>query len=152
MLNRILEIILGTLFVGILLVTAVVVSADKKAEQESKKLENLSQGKENAVDAFTDLGQLRIQTKNTGNDENCVVVVVPWFSYPQGDTALYEELCKKERELSSIIVKHISSFTADELRNNGEMKLKEQIMELVNSQLVLGQIRGVYFNEYLFLD
>ena len=40
----------------------------------------------------------------------------------------------------------------DELKAHGETNVKEDLLDSINSQLVMGKIRAVYFNDYVFID
>jgi flagellar FliL protein len=51
----------------------------------------------------------------------------------------------------SIIADFFSNYTEKELRSMGEIQIKEQLCELLNKQFVLGQIKSIYFNDYLFI-
>ena len=42
-------------------------------------------------------------------------------------------------------------MTEDELRLHGENKIKDDLKAAVNSNLVLGKITAVYFDEYIFI-
>ena len=42
--------------------------------------------------------------------------------------------------------------TMDELKAHGETNVKEDLLDSINSQLVMGKIRAVYFNDYVFID
>lgn len=112
---------------------------------EKVQAENKSKGN---VSAYAELGELRAGTRN----HETVIVIEPWFPYPSEDTAFYEELSQKTREMKSIILTYFSAHSKDELMKKGENKVKEDILEEINNQLVLGKLKTVYFNEYLFLN
>ena len=115
--------------------------------------EAIRKGKEDAVDAFTDISQIRIQTRVESEDEEpAVIVVSPWFSYPAGDQQLFEELSQKERQMRGIFSGYFSSRTSKDLMDKGEVKIKEELLDEINAQLVMGKIRAVYFNDYIFIN
>ena len=125
----------------------------RQADPEPKKVINMSRKNGSKVDAFTDLGQIRAITKPASDESNgTLLIVTPWFSYPAGDSVLLEELYQKERQEKSIIMEYISSYTAEELKAKGEKAVKEELLGLINAQLVLGKIRAVYFNDYIFFE
>ena len=125
----------------------------RKSDPTPNQVVNLSAGKENSVDAYTDLGQIRARTKLESEDSSpALVVVSPWFSYPSGEKALYEELSQKQRMITALIGGYFSGFTMDELKAHGETNVKEDLLDSINSQLVMGKIRAVYFNDYVFID
>ncbi|MBP3367756.1 MAG: flagellar basal body-associated FliL family protein [Treponema sp.] len=125
----------------------------RKSDPSPQKIVNMSAGKENSVDAFTDLGQIRISSKRISeNQEPAIIVVSPWFSYPAGDKTLFEELSQKERQIRAQFTQYFSSMTLDEIRAKGESEVKEDLLRRINAELVMGKVRAVYFNEYIFID
>lgn len=161
MLNRILAATSALLAAVLITVTAVRfrTSADKigldyrKADPPpAKVVARSTRQKSGAVDSFTELGRLRALTKpNPDTGDATVVIVSPWFSYPAGDTVLFEEMSQKDRQLKSLVLEYFSSMTEDELRLHGENKIKDDLKAAVNSNLVLGKITAVYFDEYIFI-
>lgn len=98
---------------------------------------------------FTDLGTLRCSTK----DEIPISIVVsPYFAYPSKDSPYYEELKSKNRKIQLLISSYFASFTMDELKTQGEDKIKSELVKLCNQELILGQIDQLYFSEYIFLE
>ena len=90
----------------------------------------MNTGKEKSMNAFTDIGQLRIFTKQISEkDEQVVIVVSPWFSYPAEDKALFEELSLKERQIKSIFTNYFSALTFSEIRAKGENLIKEELLQ-----------------------
>ena len=160
-LNRILAITAGTISAAIAIapITAFAASGGnlgknyRRADPDPMKMTNRSKGKEDAVDAFTDISQIRIQTRVESEDEEpAVIVVSPWFSYPAGDQQLFEELSQKERQMRGIFSGYFSSRTSKDLMDKGEVKIKEELLDEINAQLVMGKIRAVYFNDYIFIN
>lgn len=124
----------------------------RASDPEPQKVINMSLKSDDKVDAYTNLGQLRVLTKSPdGKSSGTTVIVSPWFSYPQGDKTFFEELATKERMQKSIIADFFSNYTEKELRSMGEIQIKEKLCELLNEQFVLGQIKSIYFNDYLFI-
>ena len=161
MLNRILAITAGTISAAIAIATITAFAASggkpgknyRRADPDPMKMTNRSKGKEDAVDAFTDISQIRIQTRVESEDEEpAVIVVSPWFSYPAGDQQLFEELSQKERQMRGIFSGYFSSRTSKDLMDKGEVKIKEELLDEINAQLVMGKIRAVYFNDYIFIN
>lgn len=128
-------------------------SSYRHADPEPQKVIKKSKNSQNSVDAYTAIGQLRVNTK--GVEENSagpLLVVSPWFTYPSSDTALFEELSQKERQEKSLMMNYFSRFTKDELLAKGETSVKEDLVNLINAQLVMGKIRAVYFDQYTFFE
>ncbi|MDO4505874.1 MAG: flagellar basal body-associated FliL family protein [Spirochaetales bacterium] len=161
LINRILVLIASIIGATIVIATLTALAVTKgipgknyrKADPDPQKVTNMNKGKENAVDAFTDFRQIRVQTKvESEEEEPTVIVVCPWFSYPSGDKALFEELSQKERQIRSIFINYFSERTSREILEKGEGRIKEDLLEIINGQLVMGKIRAVYFNDYIFID
>ncbi len=124
----------------------------RKADPPPEKFLS-SKGNKEAFDAFTQVGQLRITTRaEEGKAQGEALIVSPWFTYPAGDTVLFEELSQKERKIKSIFQDYFSSRTKEELLSTDEQQIKDNLRKLINEQLVLGEIRSVYFEQYLFLE
>ena len=125
----------------------------RQADPTPQKVINLSKKKGEHLAAYTQLGQIRAVTKPASEDSNGTLLVIsPWFSYPEGDTVLFEELAQKERQEKAIIMEYVSRYTADELRQKGEKAVKDDLCHAINEQLVLGKITGIYFNDYIFFE
>lgn len=160
MLNKVLLAVLLALVVILVCGTAVgLVSGTHKKSPQYRRADPSPQkvthsGKKNQkLDAFTELGQIRAVTKAEEGEEGGILLVVsPWFSYQSGDTALFEELAQKNRQEKAIILNYFGSYTEKELLAKGERNVKEELLSLINEQLVLGKITNVYFDQYLFFE
>lgn len=98
---------------------------------------------------FTELGTIRTGTRD---DPSIPIVIKPYFSYPSADTQYYEELCRKTRKMQLLITSYFADFTKEQLLENGEQKVKQDLLQLINDELVLGQISALYFEQYIFFD
>lgn len=125
----------------------------RHSDPTPQKIINKSRRTSEKLTAYTDIGQIRATTKPESKDENGVLVIIePWFSYPEGDTILFEEIAQKEKKERAIITDFFSRHTIKELRSIGEKAVKEELLSLINAELVLGKLRGIYFNEYIFFE
>ncbi|MBQ0161955.1 MAG: flagellar basal body-associated FliL family protein [Treponema sp.] len=99
-------------------------------------------------------GTLRALTapekKEFSNGTN--LVVTPWLTYTSKDSAFYEELVQKKQTLTNIFMNYFATRTQKELFTLGEKKIKAELLELINDELILGKIEAVYFDDYIFLD
>ncbi|MBQ0002385.1 MAG: hypothetical protein KBT21_02485 [Treponema sp.] len=99
-------------------------------------------------------GTLRALTapekKDFSNGTN--LVVTPWLTYSNKDSAFYEELIQKKTALTNIFLVYFATRTQKELFTLGEKKIKAELLDLINEQLVLGKIEALFFDEYIFLD
>lgn len=160
LLTNILTAVLIALVVAIVIGTAVALTQKNRsvhnyrhADPSPQKVINMSARSNSKVDAYTNIGQLRVLTRAPSEDtEGSVVVLSPWFSYPQDDTGLFEELSRKERQTKNIISEYFALYTKDQLLQKGEKQIKEDLLAHINEQLVLGKIRAIYFDQYLFFE
>lgn len=106
--------------------------------------------------AFKEFGTLRIISMpddlDAENKNGSVLVVTPWLSYEDGDSAFYEELVSRKRLFTSFFVEYFSSKTKNALLSIGEKKIKQELLDLFNSELHLGVLSALYFDDYIFLD
>ncbi len=111
-------------------------------------------GADENLNAFKEFGTLRIITMpNEGSQENAsVLVVTPWFSYEGSDSAFYEELVSRKRLFASFFVEYFSSRSKNALLSIGEKNIKQELLDKFNSELRLGQLSAIYFDDYIFLD
>ncbi len=54
--------------------------------------------------------------------------------------------------LKKSMTDYFSKHTADELKEKGEELIRDELTDLINSQLVLGKISSVYFKTYTFIN
>lgn len=119
----------------------------RKSDITPEKL--IKNDKTGNIGVFTDLGTIRTGTR----DESSIPIVIkPYFSYPADDTEYYEELCRKTRKMQLLITNYFADFTKEQLLENGEQKVKSDLLQLINDELVLGQIQALYFEQYIFFD
>ena len=173
-LNKILIIIIIALFVLILGITAGGFITKKATpgknlrtadpEPTVKELESLNKRSGDKLAAYTGIGRIRTVTASTDNDNTGTqtadknnetgvtpIVITPWFSYEESNTELYEELSRKRILITGIITNYFSSRTEKELLSTSEEKIKNELLEEINSQLSLGKINAIYFSDYIFL-
>lgn len=118
-----------------------------------QKVQNMSGKDSQKCTTFDLLGQLRLQSKPDSKDSRGTIIVIsPWFSYPENDTPLFEELSQKSRQIKGIITSYFSELTRDQLIAIGEKKIKTELKEKINQILIMGKIQAVYFTDYLFID
>lgn len=105
------------------------------------------------LSSFKEFGTLRALTKSTDeSSRGTVIVITPWFSYHTTDSAFYEELFQKRRLMTSIFMTYFSSKTKNELLSLGEKRIKKELLEKINSELIMSKIQSIYFDDYMFLD
>lgn len=119
----------------------------RKADITPEKL--VQADKTGNTEVFTDLGTIRTGTRD---DPSIPIVIKPYFSYPADDIQYYEELCRKTRKMQLLISQYFAEFTKEQLMTAGEQKAKQDILQLINDELVLGQIPAIYFEQYIFFD
>ena len=122
-------------------------------EPTAKEISSLNKHSDEKLAAYTGINRIRIVTLAEENDENgCPMVLTPWFTYPETNIELYEELSKKRILITGIITNYFSQKTKSELLSANEDKIKADLLKEINGQLVLGKIIKIYFTDYIFLE
>ena len=132
---------------------------DADPEPTPREIENLNKRLDEKIDAYTGLGTIRCitapapaQTDDQETDIGTAIVITPRLSYPQVDTVFFEELARKRILITGIFTNYFGSYTKIELLSRTEEKIKQELQELINEQLSLGQISGIYFTDYIFIE
>lgn len=116
------------------------------------EIRSLSKKAGQEMSAFSGIGTLRILTTSEKEEEaGSILVVTPWFTYPQEDTSFFEELSRKNRLIESIFTSYFSNHTEKQLISKGEEQIKSELKSQINNQLTLGQIIDLYFTDYIFI-
>lgn len=163
-LDRILIYIIASLAAIIILAT--VVTAITRKIMSGKELmindplpteiESLNKKNGEEMAAFTGLPTIRCTTlsdeENNSNETSSILVLSPWFSYPQEDTQFFEELSRKRVLINSIITFYFSSKTKNEILAMDEKAIKDDLTQQINSQLSLGKINQLFFTEFIFFE
>jgi flagellar basal body-associated protein FliL len=126
----------------------------QQAQQENTVAQNTEQTETSqSFDSYLNIGELRIGTKmDEDNQTTAVILLEPWLSYNNTDSAFEEEVLSKKAEFKTIIMDFFSRRTASQLKAMGEDLLKSQLLELMNQELVLGSMSGIFFDSYLFFE
>lgn len=98
---------------------------------------------------FTQTGTIRCITCDT---PPVPLVITPYFRYRAEDAAFYEELTQKVRKLRLVIAEYAAQQTREDFFNKGEEKIKKDLTDLINRELVLGKIETLYFSDYIFFE
>ena len=119
-------------------------------EPTAREIENLNKKLDDKIAAYTGLGTIRCITAPVSEgeeitDAGTAVVITPWLAYPEGDTIFYEEMAR-------IVTNYFSLRTKNTLLSTPEEKLKQEILDEINSQMSLGKISSIYFTDYIFLE
>ncbi len=157
--EKVLIMILAAVIVIITTVTVIVFTTSRDSIGQSFRRadptpkEVMRQSKKAKLDAYNEIGEIRTETKADTQDSRGVTLLVkPWFSYPGGDTALYEELCQKNRLFRSLISEYFTRYTYNQLKSMGEDTIKEQLSDIVNKQLIMGTITSIYFEKLIYFE
>jgi len=97
---------------------------------------------------FTGIGRLRA---STADPQPGTVILFVTFKYDPGDKAFSEELALRVKDFRDIVVKYIGSLSSAELQKTGEDKIKDELMRRFNSILRLGQIKNLYFSDFMIV-
>lgn len=98
---------------------------------------------------YSQLGRLRAATADS---PSVSLIVAPYFPYPADDEEFFEEISLKNRKIKLLIIEYFSEHTSNELKKSGEQKVKNDLLQLINEELVIGEISALFFEEYIFLD
>ena len=145
--------------IGIILIFTIFISAysitahPEKVGEGLRKIDpapnNIEKKVKNSFGVYEDIGRLRAITSDV---PTISLVITPYFTYPINDSAFFEEIVQKKRQMRSIILEYFALHSKEELINMGENAVKQELIVNINSSLMLGQIENLYFNEYLFLN
>ena len=100
--------------------------------------------------AFTKIGKLRAATKPGKNGKTKIVLITPYIEYSD-DQTFYEELDRNLKKMREIILNYFSEQTAEELAKKNEEKINSELLEKLNSILILQKIQRLYFTDFLIL-
>ncbi len=156
--NKILCITAASIAALIVLGSAIAFAAGKRpgiAYRRSDPNEAVQiQGGARRQTQFKEFGTLRTRLlPNEGSKEaGSVLLVTPWLSYENDDSAFYEELLSKKNMFASYILEFFSTKSKNALLSTGEKEVKRLLLERLNSQLSLGKVAAIYFDDYIFLD
>jgi flagellar basal body-associated protein FliL len=81
-----------------------------------------------------------------------MVILQASFPYFPGDRPFSEELVSRLREFRSLTAAYFAAQSPEELRSKGEAQVKADLLASYNALLRLGQIRTLYFNEYMVIE
>ena len=96
-------------------------------------------------------GQLRTFSKADDAKNSALIIVTPSLEYDSSNKPFFEEIDTKLSEIKNIISSYFTNYTEQELIFKGEQVVKFEILQKINDVLVLGKIRNIYFDEYMFL-
>lgn len=156
-LERILLIIIGALLAILICGTLVGLNNKKHNKPEvlisEGKAENLTAPKNTDVQAYYELGSIRIVTASDAKDETGTAMVIsPWLGHPEGDTVFYEEIARKRGVIKGIFSQYFTEHSRSEILTLGETRIEEELKASINAQLALGKISDIYFTDFLFLE
>ncbi len=152
-LNRFLTCTAAGIFILIIFLTGVFyfTAGKKKSDKTALTQENTAPFIAKKKSAFTKLGQMRIDPATDKTYQQTLVIVTPVLEYPADDKAFYEELDSKTGKIKEIIINYFSCYTILQLTKKGEDNVKVELLEEINSILVLQKIETLYFYDYQFL-
>lgn len=156
--NTILTAIVIALCALIFISSVIAIIAGKRPGMNLRRSDPASveqiKGADDNLSAFKEFTTLRIITMpNEDSQGNAsILVVTPWLSYEGGDSAFYEELVSRKRLFTSFFVEYFSSRSKNALLSIGEKNIKQELLDKFNSELRLGQLSAIYFDDYIFLD
>jgi flagellar basal body-associated protein FliL len=97
---------------------------------------------------FSALGTMRIST--AGENPETVIVTIA-FPYDRSDGPFSEELVSRIPDFKAQTGEYFGSLTAEELRLTDITVINRELLARYNALLHLGQIKELYFLEYIWL-
>lgn len=97
---------------------------------------------------FTGLGTMRVST--TGDDTASLIISVV-FPYSRNDRPFSEELVSRIGDFKTITVEYLGSFTAKTLQETDIGAINKELLGRYNALLRLGQIKELYFLDFIWL-
>lgn len=150
------SVLYGILFVVVFVIVAgtiiVFVTRTARPGTNLRSADPSPRSVEDGMATYTELGQIRAITAQNQDRQQTTIILQPWFSYEDNGTAFKEELSGKRKKIRSIITDYFFSQTHEQLVDGGEGRVKTDLLNLVNSELTMGKILEIYFEEYLFLE
>ena len=148
--------------IAIIIMTTIITCGIKKghigdqwrsSDPTPQQIKDKSRNSKQKLGTFDLMGQMRIQVQDDDeNSKGAILVISPWFSFPEEDSALYEEMSQKSKQFRGIITSYFSSRTKSQLLRHGEKSIKQDLKQQLNQELVLGKIQDIYFTDYNFLE
>jgi len=151
--NKLLLIIIVVLLLLLLVIGGLVAyfllsnNTDDQIEQEPKKIE-----KKHKVSDLTEIGpiypldQFIVNLVSVNADRYLKCKIDLELDSPD----LQKEIDKKLPAIRDLIIRILSSKTVEEIQTaKGKEKLKEEIKRKINSMLTTGEVRNVYFTEFV---
>lgn len=162
-LERILYYIIVGIIGFILLVTIITLIAKAFTKNNSQlisdplptEIESLNKKNGEEMAAFTGISTIRatpLASPNSDEENQTILVISPWFSYPADDTEFFEELSRKRVLITSIITYYFSSKTKEDIIALPEDKIKSDLLTEINGNLSLGKISQLYFTDFVFFE
>ena len=148
--QKVLLYICALIFISAVFVTAyVMTSHPEKIGSGLRRIEHVPDNleKKSGKTVYKDIGQLRAITADV---PPVSLVVTPYFTFPSADGEFFEELVQKKRRLRSVFLDYFALHSKDELTD--EKKVKQELLEKLNAELMLGKIEVLYFEVYQFLN
>lgn len=118
--------------------------SEKKSDVKSTVTEQIQFDNQ---EIYKKLGKIRTVTK-----DGIPLVISVYFPFDKDDTEFYEEISVKNESIKSMISGFFVNYTLDEIKTKGENFVKLELLKKINSNLVLNQIKEIYFEEYVFFD
>jgi flagellar FliL protein len=145
LLSNLIPVIIAVVVSTIIAFILVRTSVTKKSE-EVYKTQTLTQ-KPNPMATFP-LGDFRMNTADI--DEPHFIRVAIELAYDDNDKKLPTELAQRNIQLRDIVFRLLNSKTKDQIDEAVEKeRLKEEIIKAVNNVLQNGEIKDVYYTEFV---
>jgi flagellar basal body-associated protein FliL len=102
-----------------------------------------------AENMFSGIGTIRVSTAPDGNAPPETLIVSVVFPYDSTDRPFSEELVSRIEDFKRLTAEYLGSFTAEELQDINA--INRELLSRYNALLRLGQIRELYFLDFIWL-
>jgi len=150
--NKLLLIVIVILLLVLLIIGGLVAYFLLSGEEEEEQIKSQKIEKKKKVSSMTEIGPIypldRFIVNLLSNNSNRYLKCKIDLELDSPD--LQEEIDKKLSPIRDLIIRILSSKTVEEIQTSkGKEKLKEEIKRKINEILTTGEIRNVYFTEFV---
>jgi len=148
LLRSIIIILIATIVIGTVIAFVKKTKEQVSGQQEKEPLAGSAYIPPKEYALYGDLGQLRAVT---ADNPPITVILKPFLEYKASDTVFQEELVAKKETLKKNILDWFSLESAYRLSSELPQDIKKALMERINTQLILGKVHNIYFEEFVIL-
>lgn len=100
-------------------------------------------------ESYVNLGTIRAITGDTPGIPLVLQIQLP---YETQDIPFFEELMQKKLKFIELVIEYFKNQSFQQCNEKGEKTVKQELLAIINSELILGKVNNIFFTEYIFLD